>query len=48
MLDEWLKDREGQTLSYNDIRHYQEILVFLSGTRLTAGVDGIVPGWPLG
>jgi predicted helicase len=48
VLDKWLKDRKGRTLSYEDIRHYQKIVVALSETRrLMAEVDGIIPGWPL-
>ena len=29
----WLKDRKGRTLSFADIRHYQEMIVALSGTE---------------
>ena len=29
----WLKDRKGQTLSYNDIIHYQQIIVALQKTQ---------------
>lgn len=28
----WLKDRKGKTLSFSDIRHYQEIIAALSNT----------------
>ena len=28
----WLKDRKGRTLSFSDIRHYQEIITALEGT----------------
>ncbi len=48
VLDKWLKDRKGRTLSYDDIRHYQKIVVALSETRrLMAEIDGIIPGWPI-
>ena len=29
----WLKDRKGQTLTYNDIIHYQQIIVALQKTQ---------------
>jgi predicted helicase len=48
VLDKWLKDRKGRTLSYDDIRHYQKIVVALSQTRrLMAEIDETIPGWPL-
>ena len=28
----WLKDRKGYTLSYEDIRHYQRIIVAIAKT----------------
>jgi len=28
----WLKDRRGRELSYDDIRHYQKVIVALSET----------------
>jgi len=38
----WLKDRKGRTLSYDDILHYQKIIVALSETdRLMKEVDEI-------
>lgn len=49
MIDKRLKYREDRTLSHDDIRHYQKIVVALSETRrLMARVDEIIPGWPLG
>ena len=39
----WLKDRKGRTLSYEDILHYQKIIVALSETdRLMKAVDGVL------
>ena len=36
----WLKDRKGRTLSFDDIRHYQKIIVALSETgRLMKEID---------
>jgi hypothetical protein len=48
VLDKWPKDRKGRTLSFDNIRHYQKIVVALSETRrLMAEIDGIIAGWPL-
>ena len=39
----WLKDRKGRTLTYEDILHYQKIIVALSETdRLMKAVDGVL------
>ncbi len=44
----WLKDRKGRNLSYEDITHYQKIVVALKETiRLMAENDEIIPGWPI-
>ncbi len=38
----WLEDRKGRTLNYEDIRHYQKIIVALSETeRLMKEVDKV-------
>ncbi|MGD0342675.1 MAG: type ISP restriction/modification enzyme, partial [Bacteroidales bacterium] len=38
----WLKDRKGRTLTYDDILHYQKIIVALSETdRLMKEIDKI-------
>jgi predicted helicase len=38
----WLKDRHGRTLSFEDILHYQKIIVALCEThRLMQAIDGI-------
>lgn len=46
----WLKDRKGRPLSYDDIQHYQKIIVALNETiRLKAEIDKIIDyycGWP--
>jgi hypothetical protein len=48
VLDKWLKDRKGRTLSSPDVRHYQRIVVALSGTRrLMREIDETIPGWPI-
>jgi hypothetical protein len=36
----WLKDRKGRELNYDDILHYQKIVVALSETdRIMRGID---------
>ncbi len=38
----WLKDRKGRTLSFDDIMHYQKIIVALTETdRIMKEIDGI-------
>ena len=44
----WLKDRKGRTLTYDDLTHYQKIVVALKETiRLMEEIDALIPGWPL-
>ena len=44
----WLKDRAGRKLTYDDLTHYQRIVVALSETiRLMAEIDAAIPAWPL-
>jgi predicted helicase len=39
----WLKDRKGRTLSFDDIQHYQKIIVALTETqRLMQSVDEVL------
>lgn len=51
VCDKWLKDRKGRKLSYEDIQHYQKIIVALNDTiRLMSDIDQLVTnagGWPL-
>ena len=50
VCDKWLKDRKGRTLTYEDIQHYQRIVVALDETtRLMAEIDQVIEtqgGWP--
>ncbi len=50
-LQKWLKDRQGRNLDYDDILHYQHIVVALEETmRLMAEIDEAIEdagGWPL-
>ncbi len=49
VCDKWLKDRKGRELGYEDIEHYQKIVVALKETlRLMKEIDECIPGWPLG
>ena len=47
----WLKDRKGRTLSFEDLHHYQKIVVALAETILLMGeIDSVIEalgGWPL-
>jgi len=49
VCDKWLKDRKGRALSYDDIIHYQEIIVALKETiRLMQEMDEVISrhgGW---
>ena len=48
VCEKWLKDRKGRQLSYDDIQHYQKVVVALKETiRLMAEIDALIPGWPL-
>ena len=51
VCQKWLKDRKGRTLTFDDIRHYQQIAAALAETiRLMASVDAEIAaqgGWPL-
>lgn len=47
----WLKDRKGRTLSFDDIKHYQNIVAVLGETiRLMNSIEEAIDshgGWPL-
>ena len=48
VCEKWLKDRRGRILSYEDIHHYQKIVVALKETiRLMAEIDAAIPKWPI-
>ena len=48
VAQKWLKDRKGRTLTYDELTHYQKVIVALKETiRLMAKVDELIPGWPL-
>jgi hypothetical protein len=42
LAQKWLKDRKGRVLSYEDIQHYQKIIVALAETdKLMKEIDKI-------
>jgi predicted helicase len=44
----WLKDRKGRTLTYDDLTHYQKVVVALKETiGLMEEIDELIPHWPL-
>lgn len=44
----WLKDRRGRALTYDDLTHYQQVVVALRQTgALMARVDKLIPAWPV-
>jgi predicted helicase len=44
----WLKDRRDRKLSYDEIEHYQKIIVALVNTdRIMKEIDEIVEEWPI-
>jgi predicted helicase len=48
VCEKWLKDRRGRQLSFDDLMHYQKVIVALQETmRLMAEVDRAIPGWPM-
>ena len=51
VLEKWLKDRKGRQLSFDDLLHYQKIVVALRETlRLMGEIDQSIEGqggWPI-
>jgi len=48
VCEKWLKDRKGRKLTYDDVKHWQQIVVAIKETmRLTKEIDALIPGWPL-
>lgn len=48
VLDKWLKDRRGRQLSYDDLTHYQRVVVALQRTlALMTAIDAAIPAWPI-
>jgi predicted helicase len=48
VLHKWLKDRKDRVLSYDEMKHYQKIVVALQETmRLMDEIEAAIPGWPI-
>lgn len=48
VLDKWLKDRRGRQLTYDDLTHYQRVVVALQRTmEVMAEIDATIPDWPI-
>ena len=48
VLDKWLKDRRGRQLAYDDLTHYQRVVVALQQTmQLMTEIDATIPAWPI-
>ncbi|MFQ5812653.1 MAG: type ISP restriction/modification enzyme [Anaerolineae bacterium] len=48
VLHKWLKDRKGRKLTFDDLFHYQKIVVTLKETmRLMEEIDDLIPSWPI-
>jgi len=51
VCEKWLKDRRQKELSYEDIRHYEKIVVAMGETiRLMKQIDEVIDapgGWPI-
>jgi hypothetical protein len=48
VLYKWLKDRRGRKLSFDDLFHYQKIVVALKETRrLMKEIDDLILSWPI-
>ena len=48
VCEKWLKDRKGRQLSFDDLMHYQKVVVALAETgRLMEEIDKAIPGWPI-
>jgi predicted helicase len=45
---QWLKDRKGRTLSFNDLKYFGTILaVLVESDRIQKDIDKEIPSWPL-
>lgn len=48
VCQKWLKDRKGRTLSYDELTHYQKVVVALKETLLLVKeIDHLIPSWPI-
>ncbi len=48
VCEKWLKDRKGRVLAYDDLQHYQKVVLALRETvRLMGEIDAAIPRWPI-
>ena len=48
VAQKWLKDRKGRTLTYDELTHYQKVIVALEESiRLMEEIDQLIPQWPV-
>ncbi len=48
VAQKWLKDRKGRTLTYDELIHYQGVVVALKETiRVMSEIDELIPRWPI-
>lgn len=48
VLEKWLKDRRGRTLTFDDVMHYQRVVAALSETmQIMEQIDEAIGGFPL-
>ena len=48
VAEKWLKDRRARKLTYEDLTHYQKIVVALAETmRIMTAIDETIPGFPM-
>jgi hypothetical protein len=48
VCEKWLKDRRGRHLTYDELTHYQKVIVAIKETiRLMKEIDAAIPRWPM-
>jgi len=48
VCQKWLKDRKSRTLTYDDLTHYQKVVVAINETiQLMFELDTLISGWPI-
>ncbi len=48
VCQKWLKDRKGRALTYDELTHYQKVMIALKETiRLMEEIDALIPVWPV-
>jgi type ISP restriction-modification system protein len=48
VAEKWLKDRKGRKLTYDDVQHWQRIVVAIKESMwVNKEIEALIPGWPL-